>query len=62
MATDLYANLSYEEYKKFEEALKAYHEKEGTDTAGEGRYYHKYFRLRIGDITLDVHGPAVKAG
>ena len=62
MATALYANLPYEEYKKFEQALVDYKSQEATDTGGEGRYYHKYFRFRIGDINLEVHGPAVKTG
>lgn len=57
--TDLYVRLTYEEYKEFEKQLKRYAELEKTHTSVNG-YYHKSFRLKIGDITLEVHGPSVK--
>ena len=58
-STDLYIHLSYEDYKKFEDAItNADLEK----TAGAGVYYHNYFRLPLGGVTLEVHGPVVKAG
>jgi len=59
--TDIYVRLSYEEYKVFEEQLKNYAKLERVHTTVNG-FYHKSFRLKIGDITLEVHGPSVKAG
>ena len=47
------------EYKAFEEQLKNFSTLETTHVSVEG-YYHKSFRLKIGDITLEVHGPMVK--
>ncbi|KKN83872.1 hypothetical protein LCGC14_0295250 [marine sediment metagenome] len=61
MATDLYARLTHEEYKIFEEQLLQYQKLETAHTSVEG-FYHKSFRLRVGDITLEVHGPLVKTG
>lgn len=61
--TDLYARLTYDEYKTFEAQLKRYQELETSHTSTPNeQYYHKSFRLSIGDITLEVHGPIVKAG
>ena len=58
MSNDLYINLAYEEYKAVERQCRAFVETEhgiGTD------YYHKSFRLKIGDMTWEFHGPNVKA-
>jgi hypothetical protein len=61
MSTDLYARLTYEEYKEFETQLRRYAELETAHTSTEG-FYHKSFRLKVGSINLEVHGPLVKAG
>jgi len=57
--TEVYIRLSYEQYKEFEEQLKNYKQLETTHTTVDG-FYHKSFRIKIGDITLEVHGPSVK--
>ena len=56
--TDVYVHLDYETYKRFEAACKEFPEKKhSTDTA----FYHASVRLPLGDdVTLEVHGPAVK--
>lgn len=59
--TDLYMSLGYEEYKRFEQQLEDYRELETVHEAMDRRYYHKSFRLQLGDITFEVHGPSVKA-
>ena len=61
MATDLYARLTYDEYKLLEQQLREF---EGLETTHESsnldrKFYHKSIRLSIGDITLEVHGPLV---
>jgi len=58
--TDIYVRLSYDEYKEFEKQLERWKELEHTHY--HGGYYHKSFRLKIGDITLEIHGPQVKVG
>jgi len=57
--TEVYIRLSYEQYKEFEEQLKNFEKLERTHTTVDG-FYHKSFRLKLGDITLEVHGPTVK--
>jgi len=59
--TDMYIRLSYDEYKDFEQQLKDYSILETAHTSVEG-YYHKSFRLRVGGVTFEVHGPLVKSG
>ena len=55
---DIYINVGYDEYKRFEEQCKAFIE----TTHGEGtEWYHKAMRFNLGDITFEVHGPNVKA-
>lgn len=55
---DLYINLGFQEYKKLEEACRAFAETEhGKDT----EYYHKSIRLPVGDMMFEFHGPNVKA-
>ena len=61
MATDIYVRLTYDQYKAFEAALKKFEELETAHTSTEG-FYHKSFRLPVGDISLEVHGPIVKSG
>ncbi|KKM81589.1 hypothetical protein LCGC14_1328280 [marine sediment metagenome] len=60
LATDLYARLTYDEYKALEEQLKSFEELETTHSSTPAEYYHKSIRLNIGDITLEIHGPLVK--
>ena len=55
---DLYARLTYDEWKHLEHQCKDFNETEhgaGTD------YYHKSFRLKIGEITIEFHAPLVAA-
>jgi len=56
--TDIYVRLSYDEYKEFERQLERWKELEHTHY--HGGYYHKSFRIKIGSIMLEVHGPQVK--
>ncbi len=60
MATDLYCRLTYKQYKALEDQLRNWQDVETTHISVDG-YYHKALRLDIGDITLEVQGPAVKA-
>ena len=55
---DMYMRLSYDEYKEVERQMRAF--KESVHTSVDG-YYHKSFRMRIGDLQLEFHGPIVKA-
>lgn len=56
---DIYVNLLHTEYKAMEDACRAFIE----TTHGEGtEYYHKSFRFPLGEgVTVEVHGPGVKA-
>lgn len=58
--TDVYARLDYKAYKKLEAQLRRWDLIETTHTSVDG-YYHKALRLDIGDLTLEIQGPAVKA-
>jgi len=55
---DFYTNLTHAEYKIAEDDMRKC--KETVHTSVEG-FYHKSIRIRIGSITLELHGPAVKA-
>lgn len=57
-----YTQLTYEQYKDFEEQLKHFSELETTHESGnmDPKFYHKSFRIRIGDLMLEVTGPLVK--
>ncbi len=57
--TDLYLRLDYRQYKALEEQLRNWESIETSHTTVDG-YYHKALRLDIGDLTLEVQGPAVK--
>jgi hypothetical protein len=57
--TDIYARLDYRGYKRLEEQLRNWEQVETVHTTVDG-YYHKALRLDIGDITLEIQGPAVK--
>jgi hypothetical protein len=55
---DTYVQLSYNEWKVLEETCRAFKE----TTHGEGTpWYHKSFRLPVGDTTWEFHAPLVKA-
>jgi len=58
--TDIYLQLRYDQYKDFEDQLRRFSELETTHTTDNEGFYHKAFRIRIGDITLEVQGPFVK--
>lgn len=62
MATELYARLTYDEYKRLEQQLKDFASLETThESAGKGdQFYHNSFRINLGDIVLEIHGPLVK--
>ena len=54
----MYTQLTHEEYKSLEAAMKAFAETTHTTTSG---FYHKSIRLRAGDVIWEFHGPLVKA-
>jgi hypothetical protein len=58
--TDVYLRLDYRQYKAVEDQLRKWDEIETSHTSVDG-FYHKALRLDIGDITLEIQGPAVKA-
>ena len=49
-----YTQLTYEQYKDFEAQLKHFSELETTHESGnmDPKFYHKAFRIRIGDLML----------
>ncbi|KKM99562.1 hypothetical protein LCGC14_1146680 [marine sediment metagenome] len=55
---DIYARLTYDEYKALEMACKEFKETTHTSVAG---YYYRAIRLPIGDLSMEFHGPIVKA-
>lgn len=57
--TDIYARLDYRQYKHLEEQLRKWEALETSHTSVDG-YYHKALRIEIGDVTLEIQGPAVK--
>lgn len=57
--TDIYARLDYRQYKHLEDQLRKWEQLETVHTSVDG-YYHKALRIEIGDITLELQGPAVK--
>lgn len=57
--TDIYARLDYRQYKHLEEQLRNWEKLETVHTSVDG-YYHKALRIEIGDVTLELQGPAVK--
>lgn len=57
--TDIYLRLDYREYKRLEEQLRVWEQIETSHTSVNG-YYHKALRLDIGDVTLEIQGPAVR--
>jgi hypothetical protein len=57
--TDIYLALDYRAYKHLEDQLRRWETIETHHTSVDG-YYHKALRLELGDLTLEVQGPAVK--
>ena len=57
--TDMYLRLDYRQYKALEEQLRSWEKTETVHTSVDG-YYHKALRLDIGDLTLEIQGPAVR--
>ena len=57
--TDLYLRLDYRQYKALEAQLRRWEQVETVHTSVDG-YYHKALRLDIGDLTLEIQGPAVR--
>ena len=55
---DIYARLTYDEFKELEIACKKFKETIHTTVTG---YYHKSIRLPIGGMSMEFHGPIVKA-
>ncbi len=55
---DIYARLTYDEFKELEIACKEFKETIHTTVTG---YYHKSIRLPIGGMSMEFHGPIVKA-
>ena len=62
MTQPVYTQLTYEQYKEFEEQLSHFADLETTHKSGslDEQFYHKAFRLKIGDMTLEVTGPLIK--
>lgn len=60
MPTDVYLRLDYRQYKNLEAQLRNWEAVETSHTSVDG-FYHKALRLDIGDLTLEIQGPAVKA-
>lgn len=60
---DLYVRLAYDEYKELERQLRqGFGDLERTHMTQDQQYYHKSIRLKIGELVLEFHGPAVKSG
>lgn len=57
--TDLYLRLDYRQYKHLEDQLRTWEKIETSHTSVDG-FYHKALRLDIGDLCLEIQGPAVK--
>jgi len=56
----MYTQMSYEDYKELEKAMKEFKETTHTTTTG---FYHKSIRLPIGSgLIMEFHGPIVLAG
>lgn len=58
--TTMYMQGSYEDYKFLEKQLEEFKDRETTHTS-TGGFYHNSFRLKWGDLTIEFHGPIVKA-
>lgn len=59
MASVLYMQLSYEDYKNLERQMKDFAETVHTSTPGP--FYHKSIRLQVNDgLIVEFHGPNVR--
>ncbi len=58
---DLYISLNHNQYKKLEEQLARFKEMETTHESMDRRFYHKAFRLDLGDVVFEFQGPRVMA-
>ncbi len=56
--TDVYIQLTYDEYKDMEKQLLSANNLE--QTYGAPGFYHRAFRLRVGSITFEFQGPSVR--
>ena len=56
---DIYVSLTYDEYKALEQQFRDFKKLETTHP-GDG-YYHKAFRVRVGDTTFEFNGPVVRS-
>lgn len=56
--SQLYMMLKYEDYKKLEDQCKRFSEIETAHTTTNG-YYHKAFRLELGELLIEFQGPLV---
>lgn len=57
--TDMYLRLGYKDYKRLEAQLCDWEQIETSHTSVDG-YYHKALRIDLGDLCLEIQGPAVK--
>lgn len=58
---DIYFSLSYDDYKALQAQLQSsFDDLETTHVSTPGPFYHKSVRLKVGDVTLEFHGPSVK--
>lgn len=58
--TNLYAQLSYDEYKELEDQLRNWSTIETSHASVDG-YYHKALRIKVGTLLFEFQGPLVKA-
>lgn len=56
----LYLSLTYEEYKELEKEIEKGLKLEKISKPFNNQSYYKYFRIKIGKIILEVHGPLIK--
>ncbi len=59
---DIYISLSYNQYKRLEDQAIHFEKNESTHETTDRRFYHKAWRLDLGDgIVLEFQGPRVMA-
>jgi hypothetical protein len=58
--TDVYISLGHDDYKHFEDQMRRFEELETTHTTSNEGFYHKAFRILVGEITFEIQGPLVK--
>lgn len=57
--SQLYMSLKYEDYKELERQCLDFKGIETAHTTTAG-FYHKAFRLKLGDLLIEFQGPLVK--